>query len=180
MDKLMLKKSPHSPAHLLLDQAVYFITSAIYQKRPLLKPETVKQHLLDTIQTCMTEKNWQLDHWVILDNHYHLMLTSKKGDDMPGIFRKIHGLSARFIQAQGPCELPVWWNYWDYCPRDEKDYFIRLNYLLNNPLKHGYVTNLADYPHSSFHSTLETLGRNALAKQFTQYSEYKNLRLEED
>ena len=87
-----------------------------------------------TIEACFQEKNWQLDHWVILDNHYHLLATSDKGDDMSKIFRKIHGLSAQFIQAQGRCDLPVWWNYWDYCPRDEKDYFVRLNYLLNNPI----------------------------------------------
>ena len=133
----MLKRGLHSPAHLFVDNAAYFITSTIYQKRPLLKPEPIKHHLLATIEACFHEKNWQLDHWVILDNHYHLLATSDKGEDMSKIFRKIHGLSSQFIQAQGRCDLPVWWNYWDYCPRDEKDYFVRLNYLLNNPVKQG-------------------------------------------
>lgn len=177
---VMLKKGSHTPNHLLLDNATYFITSAIYQKRPLLKPEAVKQHLFTTIAACFQEKNWQLDHWVILDNHYHLLVTSDKGEDMPKIFRKIHGLSAQFIQTQAHCDLPVWWNYWDYCPRDEKDYFIRLNYLLNNPVKHRYVANLAYYPYSSFHATIEKLGRDALVQQFKDYSEYKNLHLDED
>lgn len=176
----MLKRGRHSPAHLFIDNSVYFITSATYQKRPLLKPETIKQHLLITIEACLTEKNWRLDHWVILDDHYHLLVISDKGEDLPKIFRKIHGLSAHFIQAKVPCELPVWWNYWDYCPRDEKDFFIRLNYLLNNPVKHGYVTDLKDYPYSSFHASLEKSGRDALARQFTDYSEYKNLHLDED
>jgi putative transposase len=99
---------------------------------------------------------------------------------MSKIFRKIHGLSTQFIQPQGRCDLPVWWNYWDYCPRDEKDYLIRLNYLLNNPVKHGYVTNLVDYPYSSFHITLKKLGRDTLLQQFKDYSEYKNLHLDED
>lgn len=176
----MLKRGKHSPAHLLLDHTVFFITSAIYRKRPLLKSDTVKQHLLTTIESCLNEKNWHLSHWVILDNHYHLLISSDKGEDMPRIFRKIHGLSARFIQSKGPCELPIWWNYWDYCPRDEKDFYIRLNYLLNNPIKHGYVTDLNDYPYSSFHMTLEAIGRNALARQFTEHPEYKHLHLEED
>jgi len=176
----MLKKSLHSPAHLFVDNAAYFITSAIYQKRALLKSESAKHHLLTTIKACLVEKNWRLDHWVILDNHYHLMVTSSKGEDMTKIFRKIHVLSARFIQAQEHCGLPIWWNYWDYCPRDEKDYFIRLNYLLNNPIKHGYVTNLANYPFSSFSEIFEKMGRNALVKQFKDFPEYKNLSLYED
>jgi putative transposase len=55
-----------------------------------------------------------------------------------------------------------------------------LNYLLNNPVKHRYVNNLVDYPYSSFHAILEKLGRDALAQQFKDYSEYKNLYLNED
>lgn len=176
----MLKKRPHTPAHLFVDNAAYFFTSATYQKRPLLKPEAVKQQLLATIDSCFREKNWQLEHWVILDDHYHLLATSAKGEDMSKIFRKIHGLSAQFIQAYKPCELPIWWNYWDYCPRDEKDYLTRLNYLLNNPVKHGYVANLADHHYSSFHAAFEKLGRDALAQQFKDYPEYKDLQLEED
>lgn len=176
----MLKKNSHTPAHLFVDNTAYFITSAIYQKRPLLRPEAVKQQLLATIESCLQEKNWRLEHWVILDDHYHLMTTSTKGEDMPKIFRKIHGLSAQFIQAQARCELPIWWNYWDYCPSDEKDFLIRLNYLFNNPVKHGYVANLADYPYSSFHTTLDKLGREALAQQFKDYPEYKGLQLDED
>jgi len=176
----MLKQGLQPPAHLYADNTAYFITSAIYQKRLLLDQKAVKKHLLATIKACFSEYHWRLDHWVMLDNHYHLMATSAKGKDMSKIFRKIHFLSAQFIQSQTPCDLPVWWNYWDYCPRDEADYFIRLNYLLNNPVKHGYVTHLADYPYSSFHGTLKKLGRDALARQFRDFSGYKNLRLDED
>jgi len=176
----MFKRGLHTPAHLFVDNAAYFISSAIYKKRLLLKQEPVKLHLLAAIKACLLEKNWQLNHWVILDNHYHLLAISDKGDDMSKIFRKIHNLSTEFIQKYECCDLPVWWNYWDYCPRDEKDYIIRLNYLLNNPIKHGYVTNLIDYPYSSFHIALEKYGRDALVQQFKDYPEYKELSVAED
>lgn len=52
----MLKKSPHAPAHLFLDHTPYFVTSATYQKRPLLAADTIKQYLLETIQNCFSEK----------------------------------------------------------------------------------------------------------------------------
>lgn len=94
----MLKQGLHSPAHLLLDNTGYFITSAIYQKRTLLAPDSIKHHLIKKIETCFVEKNWILYNWVILDNHYHLLAISHKGEDLSKIFRKIHGLSARFIQ----------------------------------------------------------------------------------
>lgn len=176
----MLTKGLHSPAHLFVDNTAYFISSAIYQKRPLLASAMIKQHLIATIKDCLNEKNWLLNDWVILDNHYHLLAISHKGEDMPKIFRKIHVLSARFIQTQVKCDTPIWWNYWDYCPRNEEDYLVRLNYLFNNPIKHGYVNNLYDYPFSSFHQHFEKQGRTFLVKQFKDYPNYKNLILGED
>jgi putative transposase len=114
-----------------------------------------------------------------LDNHYHVLGRSKKGDDLSSIFRRVHSKAAIFIREQTNCEKPVWWNYWDYCPRSEADYMVRLNYLLNNPLKHGYVTNLQDYPYSSFHQLFEEVGREKLGKQFRDYAGYKTLVLRE-
>ena len=90
----MLTKGLHSPAHLFVDNAAYFISSAIYQKRPLLASAIIKQHLIATIRDCLSEKNWLLNDWVILNNHYHLLAISRKGEDMPKIFRKIHVLSS--------------------------------------------------------------------------------------
>ncbi|MCK9620076.1 MAG: transposase [Methylobacter sp.] len=176
----MLKKSLHTPAHLFLDNTPYFVTSAIYQKRPLLAADTVKQHLLETIKACFREKNWTLNDWVILDNHYHLLGVSDKGDDLSKIFRKIHGITSHVIQAHCLCELPVWWNFWDYCPRDEKDYLVRLNYLLINPVKHGYCEDLHAYPFSSFHQRLAQSGREDLAKQFKDNDGYQKMVLQED
>lgn len=176
----MLKKNAYTPAHLYLDNTPYFITSAIYQKRSLLADTIIKQHLLETIQNCFHEKHWTLNDWVILDNHYHLLAMSAKGSDLSAIFRKIHTLSGRFIRTRGPCSSPVWWNFWDYCPRDEQDYLTRLNYLLINPVKHGYCDNLYDYPFSSFHQRFEQSGRKALAKQFREHRGYQTLFLDED
>jgi putative transposase len=176
----MLKKHQHNPAHLFVDNSPYFITGSIYQKRNLLQSSTIKDYLLATIRQCFEEKAWLLNDWVILDNHYHLLGISKNGEDLSGIVGKVHMLSARFIRSQLQAEKPIWWNYWDYCPRDERDYFIRLNYLFNNPVKHGYVTDLKNYPYSSFHNMLKKQGREFLARQFKEYPEYKNLYLDED
>ncbi|MDP2901889.1 MAG: transposase [Methylovulum sp.] len=158
----MLKQGLHSPAHLFIDNTTYFITGSIYQKRPLLASEIIKHHLITTIKDCFNERQWLLNDWVILDNHYHLLAMSHKGEDMTKIFRKIHGKSTRFIQTQCVCELPVWWNYWDYCPRNEREYLIRLNYLFNNPIKHGYVQNLHDYPFSSFQVFINILNNKGV------------------
>jgi len=175
----MLKRSFNTPAHLYADNALYFITGAIYRKRALLKDENIKQKLLKLTKKYFENSGWELYHWVILDNHYHLTGKSRKGQDLPTTMRNIHRASAIKIRQKTGCEKPVWWNYWDYCPRDEKDYMTRVNYLLYNPIRHGYVVSLHDYGFSSFHELYNKKGREKLIKQFKQYPDYKDLILNE-
>jgi len=171
----MFKRSEHTPAHMFMDKTPYFITGAIYHKRHLLVLAEIKQAVIDLIQQYFAQYHWELHHWVILDNHYHLLGKSARGQDLHPIFQAIHSRSAKLIRQTTNCEKPVWWNYWDYCPRDEAEYLTRLNYLLNNPVKHGYVTDLHHYPFSTFHALLEAQGRAYLVKQFQAYPGYKTL-----
>lgn len=175
----MLKRHRNTPAHLFLDDTPYFVTGAIYQKRPLLANPEIKGQLLALIQEYFQTYYWELHHWVILDNHYHLLGKSRIGEDLTHIFQSVHSRAGILIRQLTHCAKPVWWNYWDYCPRNKEDYMTRLNYLLMNPFKHGYVTNLHDYPFSSFHQLFADLGREGLAKQMSDYPEYKNLVLDE-
>ena len=175
----MLKREIHRPAHLLLNNHAYFITGSIYKKRHLLDDE-LKTDLANLMQTEFNQFNWDLKHWVILNNHYHIIAHSNKGEDLPKIIGRLHFKSGQLIRKKITSELPVWWNYWDYCPRDEQDYMIRLNYLYNNPIKHGYVTNLNDYPFSSFHQQIKTNGRDNMIKQFKNYPEYKTILIDDD
>jgi len=174
------KKHINRPIHYYIDDSFYFITGSIYEGRKLLKCDDIKSKLLDYIQQCLVKFNWKLDNWVILDNHYHLLCKSHKGKDLSKIIQNIHSRSGFLIHQRTQCEKPVWYNYWDYCPRNEKEYLIRLNYLLTNPVKHGYVTDLKDYTFSSFQTYLKRIGREALVKQFVEYPEYNQLQVDED
>ena len=176
----MLRHHPHTPAHLFMDDTPYFITGAIHNRRELLKTDALKHELLLCMRTVFSSYHWELQHWVILANHYHRMATSRRGKDMPAMIGELHSRSAHFIRQATPCELPVWWNYWDYCPRDEQDYHRHLNYLLYNPVKHGYVTDLRQYAWSSFHELFARLGRDALVRQFQAYADFRSLDLADD
>jgi len=177
-----MKGSKHifRPIHYYVDDSFYFITGSIYEGRKLLKSEYIKNKLFEYIHQYLMQFNWTLDHWVILDNHYHLLCKSHEGKDLSKIIQNIHRRSSFLIHKMTHCKKPVWYNYWDYCPRDEREYLIRLNYLLNNPVKHGYVTDLKNYKFSSFQKYFIRIGREALVKQFIEYSEYSELKLDED
>ncbi len=83
----MLKQQYFAPNHLFMDDTPYFITGAIYEKRHLLATDELKTRLLGLIRQSFEARGWQLDHWVILNNHYHLLGISKKGRDLTKIIR---------------------------------------------------------------------------------------------
>src|SRR5690606_9629635 len=49
-------------------------------------------------------------------------------------------------------ERGIWQRrYWEHTIRDEHDYWRHMDYLHINPVKHGLVERVADWPYSSFH-----------------------------
>ena len=53
--------------------------------------------------------------------------------------------------------------------RSERHYFVTLNYIHNNPVKHGYVNQWGDWPYSSFSWYLQEKGREWLLDLWREY-----------
>jgi putative transposase len=54
-------------------------------------------------------------------------------------------------------ERGVWQRrYWEHLIRDEEDLQRHVDYIHINPVKHGYVKRVADWPYSSFHRYVQT------------------------
>ncbi|WP_427501718.1 REP-associated tyrosine transposase (plasmid) [Methylomonas sp. MED-D] len=45
--------------------------------------------------------------------------------------------------------------YWEHLIRDEADFQAHLNYIRYNPVKHGWVKQVKDWPFSTFHRWIE-------------------------
>jgi putative transposase len=53
-------------------------------------------------------------------------------------------------------EKGIWQRrYWGHAIRDEGDLNRHIDYIHFNPVKHGHVARVADWPHSSFHRYVE-------------------------
>ena len=57
--------------------------------------------------------------------------------------------SSRHIKKR---EKGLWQRrYWEHVIRDEADLHRHIDYIHFNPVKHGLVARVVDWPHSSFH-----------------------------
>jgi putative transposase len=151
----------HVPPHLFLDEAMYFVTSTTYQKARLINTDEKKRMVLNSLGEALTGYGISLQAWVILDNHYHILFQVKNAKTIPHVFQRVHGKSSFEInRMDGIRRRKVWYNYWDECVRDERDYFNKLNYIHLNPVKHGYVENAEDYEFSSYRAYLKANGED--------------------
>jgi putative transposase len=101
----------------------------------------------------------------VLPDHLHTIWSLPESDhDYPARWRKLKGVFSREYRASGGShcetnrsrrqkrEVAVWQRrYWEHRIRDVDDLRRHVEYTHFNPVKHGYVTDLNDWPWSSFH-----------------------------
>ncbi len=124
-----------------------------------MRADADKEMLLEVIREMLTGSQGELHGWVILNNHYHILMKLKDASLLPDLIRRIHSKSAVLLNKQylQPGRR-VWYQYWDKCVRDERDFYAKLNHIHFNPVKHGYVDHLRLYRFSSHTHHLETCG----------------------
>ncbi len=107
---------------------------------------------------------FHLDGWVVLAEHMHIILTLPLGDDdfvkrirlIKNLFsRRLPRTEHRSQARQKRNERGIWQRrYWEHTIRDDRDYAAHMDYLHYNPVKHGYVTRVKNWPYSSFHNLM--------------------------
>jgi len=150
---LMLTSYPlkiHHPPHVYLDETIYFITVHIHDDLPIFSAQR-KSELLNLIAELFKKYDYKLFTYAILNNHYHLLLKVLLSKYLSDIFQTLHGsLSYKWNKEDDLQGRIVFQNYWDYCIRDEKDFWTHFNYIHQNPIKHGVAKNLEElknYPY---------------------------------
>lgn len=160
----------HHPPHIFLEDTWYMVTGSIYQRQRLLAPTGHKEFLCELLKGLAIEFYLNLAAWVILDNHYHILVKYKSGYSLSQFFRRLHGRSAYELnRLDGATGRQVWHNYWDTCIRSEADYWTRFNYIHHNPVKHGYVHDMGEWAFSSYRYYLDRKGGEWLMDAFYRY-----------
>jgi putative transposase len=164
-----MRKDLHRPPHLCLDNTIYFITASTAKKERIIEGAKLTA-FVSLLLEVMKFYGFELMGWVILREHYHLLLRITKGLELPDFMRSFHGKSAfLFNKMDNLAGRKIWYQYWDRCISDEDSMYRRLNYIHNNPIKHGYVKDLIDYRYSSYNSYLEKFGREWLNDLWRKY-----------
>ncbi|MFH0343933.1 MAG: transposase [Chromatiales bacterium] len=138
----------------------YFFTVNLLERRR----DTLVRHidaLREAVRATRQERPFHIDAWVVLPDHLHCVWTLPPGDE--DFSNRWKAIKIRFVQAlprserrsevrMAKGERGVWQRrFWEHAIRNETDYARHIDYVHYNPVKHGLVKCVKEWPHSTFH-----------------------------
>ena len=142
---------PHAPRHELSGSGTYFLTAGTYHKVHHFRGAERLKVLHRGLLTVARDFGWRLEAWSVFSNHYHFVAHSPQEEDSAESLSKMLGLlhekTAKWLnRLDNAAGREVWHNFWETRLTYEKSYLARLNYVHQNPVKHGLVAVANQYP----------------------------------
>ena len=138
----------------------WFFTVTLLDRRQTLLVDHIDA-LRDAVAETRRNYPFHIDAFVVLPDHLHAIWTLPDGDsDFSMRWRLIKVRFAKALPrderldavrvARG--ERGIWQRrFWEHLIRDDTDYARHVDYCYINPVKHGLVSRVRNWPHSSFH-----------------------------
>ena len=139
--------------------ATYFFTVNLVDRRSRILSDHIDL-FRRAFRKARVERPFTIDAIVVLPEHLHALITMPENDaDYPGRWKAIKSKFTYVLRKQN-VELPplaeggykLWQRrYWEHTMRNDEDLQRHFDYIHYNPVKHGWVSRVADWPYSSFH-----------------------------
>jgi putative transposase len=145
--------------------AYYFFTLVTFKRRLIFANEEAFRLFRKTILKVKKEFSFHLEAIVVLPDHTHLLI--RLPEDDYGYSKRIAKIKKYFGDEYNDGSQPqslsnagrarheraIWQRrFWEHRIRNQDDLEKHIHYIHYNPIKHGYVTNVADWKWSSYHS----------------------------
>jgi putative transposase len=144
----------------LIPGGSYFFTVNLAERRSRLLTDNIAL-LLTAFRETRARHPFAIEAIVVLPDHLHAIWTLPDGDaDFAVRWRLIKATFSRGLPpreqvsasrvAKG--ERGIWQRrYWEHTLRDDSDVARHVDYIHFNPVKHGHVEYVREWPYSSFH-----------------------------
>ena len=160
----------HEPPHFRLSKGWFLMTVATYEHKQYFRTEEERAWLLEEIQKELEVAKISISGWVVLPNHYHLLVQCQPLSVISQPLRRVHARTARKLnQRDGLIGRKVWHLFSDRQMRNERHYYTTLNYIHYNPTKHNYAKRPLDWDCSSLHWYEKHFGIGWLRDLWRQY-----------
>jgi putative transposase len=132
-------------------RGTYFVTAGTYNHEHFFRKRERLDVLHRGVMTVARDFGWRLEAWAVFSNHYHFIGHSPEDASDAGNLSKmlvvLHTKMAAWVnRLDGAPNRKVWHNFWDTRLTHQTSYLARLNYVHQNPSRHGLVPVSNQYP----------------------------------
>ncbi len=136
----------------------YFFTVNLNNRKSTLLVDHIDD-LRESVRFVLREKPFQIDAWVVLPEHIHAIWTLPDDDNNYSIrWGRIKGRFSHQLAKAGLIAhqkdrkgYDVWLpRFWEHTICDEVDFAHHVDYIHYNPVKHGWVRRVQEWPYSTF------------------------------
>ena len=152
------------PRYVRAKQGDIFFFTVVLAERPSTLLSDEIERLRRSYRSVQQRRPFETIAICVLPDHLHALWQMPEGDaDFSSRWSLIksgfsRGLDPKQRSASKAAkrEKGIWQRrYWEHAIRDQTDLERHVDYIHFNPVKHGQVTRVADWPHSSFHRYVE-------------------------
>ena len=143
----------------------YFFTVVMHERQEIFRDAAARELLDGAIEETQARRPFEMTGFCLLPDHLHCIWKLPQGDaDFSTRWASIKGIfSRKYMRQTGDGlrpkyrrpsrgEVAIWQKrFWEHQIRDEGDLQKHLNYTHYNPVKHGLVSTVADWPWSTYH-----------------------------
>ena len=149
----------HEPPHFYRAEGWFLITAATFNHERYFCTDEVRAWLWNELLKELQVAGISIGSWVVLPNHYHLLIECRPLSIISQPLRRVHARTARELnRREGRPGRRVWHLFNDRQIRSERHYYTTLNYIHYNPTKHGYAQTPLVWACSSLHWYQERFG----------------------
>jgi putative transposase len=144
---------------------LFFFTLVTFERKPFLTGPNERALLHTAWENVKTRFPFETIGICLLPDHLHCIWKLPENDhnysvrwkEIKRIFSKEYQQSGKETDPPGCSrkrhqEAAIWQRrFWEHTIRDETDFHRHMDYIHYNPVKHGLVQNVKDWPWSSFH-----------------------------
>lgn len=134
----------HQPPHPFREAGSYLITAANFEHALIMAAPERRTEFQEILLKKFQEIHAEIIGWSILPDHYHILANVESLDLVSSVVQSLHGLTShQWNQQDGLSgKRKVWYRFFDRLMRNETHLNQTLNYIHDNPVKHGFVDDV--------------------------------------
>lgn len=130
-----------------IDPAIFFITTSTWNRRTILADDRVAEILVDEWKSARIRHQWDVGRYVVMPDHVHFFCSPREDaqplSDFVGSWKQ---WTSKRILAKIHRAGPLWQKeFFDHLIRSNESYHQKWEYVKENPVRAGLVTESGEW-----------------------------------